>query len=610
MPDSPDDMQTNRDNAPATDIAANDAVQPAITRRALYLGSGDEALFAWHHHAPRAIARDCVAVLCGPIGPEYTRSHRTVRHLADRLAAAGIPSLRFDYQGYGNSGGDEDAPDRLGAWRRSIAAAAWHARRVSGCSRVCLIGIRLGATLAALEAAEVGADLVVLWNPVVKGRAFTRELQAIASMAAEGAAPADGGLESAGFRISADTLGELKAVDLTKTHFKPRARVLVAGRDDLAFDPSLAAHLSRTGVDHDVVALSGWNGMMADHQWTVVPDTALAAIVEWVHSHTLARPAMRAPSVTTTERLALGSATETACHFGDDGHIFGVLTQPARSQELPAVIMLNAGSIHHVGPSRLYVRLARELAEEGFASLRLDHEGIGDTVLRKPGVENEPYAASAMEDLQAALDFMKSRGHKRFVVMGLCSGAHTAFHAAQQFEGEPIECALLINPWYFYWKAGMVSDPTCAHFEQVVAVQKSMRNPDRWKRLLRGEVDFSRVTGMAKTVAAQAARKARFLLRDAAERIVPSAGSRLSKDLRSIFAHGRTVWLYESDGEPAGAVAQTEARRTYQRARSEGRLAHEHIAGGDHTFSQSAARDEVIRRLRGHFKRTWKPEAP
>ena len=75
-------------------------------------------------------------------------------------------------------------------------------------------------------------------------------------------------------------------------------------------------------------------------------------------------------------------------------------------------------------------------------------------------------------------------------------------------------------------------------------------------------------------------------------------------------AHGRTVWLYESDGEPAGAVAMTEARRTYQRARSEGRLAHEHIAGGDHTFSQSAARDEVIRRLRGHFKRTWKPEAP
>jgi hypothetical protein len=156
----------------------------------------------------------------------------------------------------------------------------------------------------------------------------------------------------------------------------------------------------------------------------------------------------------------------------------------------------------------------------------------------------------------------------------------------------------------------MVSDPNCAHFENVVAVQKSMRSPDRWKRLLRGEVDFSRVTGMAGTLAGQAARKAKFLLRETAERIVPSAGSRLSKDLRAIFAHGRTVWLYEADGEPAGAVAMTEARRTYHRARREGRLAHERIAGGDHTFSQSAPRAEFIRRLREHFKRTWKPEAP
>jgi alpha-beta hydrolase superfamily lysophospholipase len=603
-------MQTNqRDTTTTPDIAANDAAQPAINRRALYLGSGDEALFAWHHHAPRAIPRDCVAVLCGPIGPEYTRSHRTVRHLADRLAAAGIPAIRFDYQGCGDSAGDEASPDRLGAWRRSIAAAAWHARRLSGCSRVCLIGIRLGATLAALEAEEVGADLLVLWNPVVKGRAYTRELQAIAMTAAEGSAQADG-LESAGFSISPETLAALKAIDLTQTRYKARARVLVAGRDDMAFDASLAAHLSRSGVDHDVVTLSGWNGMMADHQWTVVPETALAAIVEWLHSHTLARPAMKAPTTPNAEAMMLGGLRETLCRFGADAHLFGVLTEPRQARDVPAVILLNAGSIHHVGPSRLYVRLARGLAEDGFPCLRLDHEGIGDSVLRQPGVENEPYAASAMQDLQSAIDLLKARGHRRFVVMGLCSGAHTAFHAARQFEGEPIECALLVNPWYFYWSAGMTYDPNCHHFENVVAVQRSMRSPDRWKRLLRGEVDFSRVTGMAATLVAQMARKATWFGREMAEIVAPSAGSQLSRDFRKIFAHGRTVWLYEADAEPAGAVAMTEARRTYHRARREGRLVHERIVGGDHTFTQSAARAELIRRLRDAFKRTWKPEAP
>ena len=603
-------MQTSRQ--PTSDTLAPSATtSPALARRALYLGSGDEALFAWHHVAPRAIPRDCVAVLCAPIGPEYTRSHRTLRYLADRLALAGIPALRFDYQGSGNSAGHEDTPDRIGAWRRSIAAAVWHARRLSGCSRVCLVGIRLGATLAALEADDVGADLVVLWNPVVKGRAYTRELQAIAMTAADGAGQAGAdGLESAGFRMSAETLATLKEIDLTKARFKPRSRVLVAGRDDMSFDASLAAHLARSEVDHDVVSLSGWNAMMADHQWTVVPDTALAAIVEWVQAHTLARPAMRVAPPAAPAPLALPGSHETLCRFGEDEHLFGVLTEPATRRAVPAVILLNAGSIHHVGPSRLYVRIARELAAEGFATLRLDHEGIGDSVRRTPGVENEPYAESAMDDLVSAMALLKQRGYDRFVVMGLCSGAHTAFHAARQLEDEPIECAVLINPWYFYWKAGMVSDPNCDHFEQMVLMQKSMREGSRWKRLLRGEIDTRRVVEKLRTLMAHAGRKARALGTEACEIVVPSAGSRLSKDLRAIFDRGCSVWLYESDGEPAGAVAMTEARRTYRRGLRDGKLVHERFPGGDHTFTQSVPRDAIVRRLRESFKRTWNPEAP
>src|SRR5205085_6183975 len=122
----------------------------------------------------------------------------------------------------------------------------------------------------------------------------------------------------------------------------------------------------------------GWNGMMADHQWTVVPDAALAAITEWVHAHTLARPAMRLAQATPAAELELPGARETLCRFGADSHLFGVLTEPGEKRDLPAVILLNAGSIHRVGPSRLYVRIARELAQDGFASLRLDHEGLGD----------------------------------------------------------------------------------------------------------------------------------------------------------------------------------------------------------------------------------------
>ena len=77
----------------------------AIRRTPGYFRGGASELFGWYHDAPGAPHRDAVAVICPPCGSEYTRSHRTLRHLADRLAAAGIPALRFDYHGAGDSPG-------------------------------------------------------------------------------------------------------------------------------------------------------------------------------------------------------------------------------------------------------------------------------------------------------------------------------------------------------------------------------------------------------------------------------------------------------------------------------------------------------------------------
>src|SRR5205814_78101 len=119
-----------------------------------------------------------------------------------------------------------------------------------------------------------------------------------------------------------------------------------------------------------------------------------------------------------------------ACRFGPDEHLFGLLTRRPDSGDAPAIMMFNAGSVHHVGPNRLYVTLARGLASLGFACLRFDLESLGDSVLREPGRENYPYPRTATRDARAALEFLRQRfGYRRFIVLGLCSGAHTAFHA-------------------------------------------------------------------------------------------------------------------------------------------------------------------------------------
>src|SRR5437667_5172473 len=137
-----------------------------VERRAFYFEDGSAhfrgdskgPMFGWYHSAPRAEQRDCVAVLCAPLGHEYTRAHRTLRHLADRLARAGIPALRFDYQGIGDSPGGDLDPGRVAAWQASIRAAIRQAQLLSGRPRVCVIGLRLGATLAATVSVEAPVD--------------------------------------------------------------------------------------------------------------------------------------------------------------------------------------------------------------------------------------------------------------------------------------------------------------------------------------------------------------------------------------------------------------------------------------------------------------------
>jgi alpha-beta hydrolase superfamily lysophospholipase len=579
--------------------AAVDSAPAPVRRQPLYFGEGADALFGWYHRAERTIRRDVVAVVCAPIGPEYTRSHRTVRHLADRLARAGVPTLRFDYHGVGDSAGDEHDPDRVGDWKRSIVAAVREARRLSRCERVVLIGVRLGATLAALEAQEAGADLLVLWNPVVKGRSYVRELQAIAMTARNGPAESLDGLESAGFRVASEALDALRRIDLTAGAFPAATRVLLVGRDDFAADGALPRHLAKEGIEHDVITVPGWNAMMADHQFTVVPDEALAAIAGWTMAHSLARPAERRMSGEAPTSRELGAAREELVHFGADERLFGILTRPESPTGKPAILMLNAGSIHHVGPHRLYVRLARELAHDGYATLRLDHEGLGDSVLRGPGRENHPYPEHALDDVDAAMAFLRERfGHERFIVLGLCSGAHTAFHAGLAPQ-RPIEQLLLINPWYFYWSEGLSLDTSVNHYEKVAAYQRSMRDPERWKKLLLGQVQLGR---LAKVAGAHAMKVARGRWQDLKEVVRPGSGTRLSHDIRALAELDRKTRIYVSDGEPAGAVLATEAKRSVRKATRAGLLTFERIPGGDHTFSQSAHRDELVARVRAALK--------
>jgi hypothetical protein len=168
---------------------------------------------------------------------------------------------------------------------------------------------------------------------------------------------------------------------------------------------------------------------------------------------------------------------EKALLFGAHKSLAGILTEPAEKGDpkRPAVIILNAGVLHHVGPNRLHVRLARELARSGLASLRFDFSGLGDS---RPRTDALPFAEVVVEEVGQAMTALQSlRGAQSFLLAGICSGADNAVAVATR---DPrVSGAALVEPY---------SVPVPGFL--LYSYRRRLLNPMSWWRLLRGRSEI------------------------------------------------------------------------------------------------------------------------
>src|SRR5690606_3143992 len=115
---------------------------------------------------------------------------------------------------------------------------------------------------------------------------------------------------------------------------------------------------------------------------------------------------------------------EAVLRFGDDARLAGILARPARATASLALVCITAGLVHRPGPYRLYTELTRTAAALGIPALRFDVSGIGESHRAEVTSDAEH---RAMEDVRAALDALQAEtGCRRFVLLGLCSGAEVA----------------------------------------------------------------------------------------------------------------------------------------------------------------------------------------
>jgi len=208
---------------------------------------------------------------------ECQSSHRTCRSLAEKLARNGVDVLRFDYLGTGDSAGESTEISIVGAAGDTVVAID-ELRDIAQVREVTLIGLRLGAAIAAHAAARQSVKGLVLWDPVSDGRGFKQALEAKATQVLT----AEGGLEVEGFPFPARLQHELTR--LSPTSFGPApSRVMLVVSEDLEGHRRLANELSASGTEVELTILPNppcWT-KQTDLGVGAIPADIIRAIAGW-----------------------------------------------------------------------------------------------------------------------------------------------------------------------------------------------------------------------------------------------------------------------------------------------------------------------------------------
>lgn len=270
---------------------------------------------------------------------------------------------------------------------------------------------------------------------------------------------------------------------------------------------------------------------------------------------------------------------ERALLFGEKKSLVGVVTEPPSppSPARPAVLFLNAGVLHRVGPNRVHVRLARELTGDGFVCLRFDFSGLGDS---RPRPDPISFAQAVVKETSDGMDLLaSSHGARTFLLVGMCSGADNALRVGAR--DSRVAGAALIEPY---------SVPAPGFL--LYSYREKLLNPLSWWRLLRGR---SEVLGALKP--RRRASAAEPPAAAEAESLVPTREELVRQVGTLLDRHAPLCFVY-SEGSPAYFNYLSILRRDVRRALRDGRARLHVLKRTDHVFTPLAAQDSLAAAVR------------
>ncbi|HEX3735787.1 MAG TPA: hypothetical protein VHU86_11635 [Solirubrobacterales bacterium] len=571
----------------------------ASSGRPVYVETDPEAVAGFFHPGPGGGGATGTAVLiCPPWGWDEVASYRSRREWAERLAAAGHPTLRFALPATGNSVGSPRDPQRVEAWVGAIAGAAAWLRAESGARRLAVLGLGLGGLLAR-AAISAGAEIddLILWAAPASGRAFAREARAFSRMQAwngvdgEGSSDllSEGWIEAGGFVLSAETLESLRQIAADPGSDRVPRRALLLERDGIGVDGDLREGLETAGAAVSVAPGDGWAALVSHAERSDFPERTAARIATWLEAERASGPDRFASPAPPAELQGLilkvgGKRVRERAFVAEMpfGRAFGVLAEPADgpASDLCAVC-LNAGAVRTIGPNRIWAETARRWAALGVRTLRLDLEGIGEADGDAVPDVTDFYLPKFATQLGTVLDRLEEQGRgERFLLAGICAGGYWAFQRA--LEDPRVVAAVLLNPGALVW------DPELVDQRQARKVGRASQGR-WWARLARGEVGISKLWSLLRSLLVAGARRLRAVLSGGRRSLRTEVYADLDR-----LGEGRTTLRLAFSAEESLA-AELRAYGVLDERGRWPRLTVTRLPGADHTLrplaAQAAARD-------------------
>lgn len=274
--------------------------------------------------------------------------------------------------------------------------------------------------------------------------------------------------------------------------------------------------------------------------------------------------------------------TESALVFPCAGNdLIGVLALPEAEEARTGVLVVVGGPQYRVGSHRQFLLLSRTLAEKGFATMRFDFRGMGDSGGEFHGFEG------VNDDIASAINAFrqKCKHLERIILLGLCDAASACLLYWDASRDQFVDGLILLNPWV-RTETGLAKTHLKHYYGQ------RLLQAEFWRKLFIGKLDLSgSVNGFVTSLW-----NAGYSKNTAANNREFHFHKKMARGLYE-FSGKALIVLSDSDYTAKEFAEMVQRDRLWQAALQRSHVSMVDIYDADHTFSSVASRDALERVL-------------